>query len=77
MLASAEQTVCSRENPGNPFANAWVLIPVCNEETSLTLVLHDLPAVGRVIVVDNGSTDRSATLALQFRATVVSEPRRG
>lgn len=77
MLASAEQIVCSRENPDNPWANVWVVIPVFNEEASLPLVLQDLPPVGRVIVVDNRSTDRSATRALQYGATVVSEPRRG
>ena len=77
MLASAEQIVCSRENTDNPLANVWVVIPVFNEESSLPLVLQDLPPVGRVIVVDNGSTDRSATRALRYGATVVSEPRRG
>lgn len=77
MLASAEPIISSPENPGNSLANVWVVIPVFNEEASLPLVLQDLPPVGRVIVVDNGSTDRSATLALQYGATVVSEPRRG
>lgn len=57
--------------------SVWVVIPVYNEEASLPLVLHDLPSVGQVIIVDNGSTDRSADLALQHRATVVREPRRG
>lgn len=54
-----------------------VIIPVYNEEASLPLVLQDLPPVGQVIVVDNGSTDRSAELARQMGATVVCEPRRG
>ncbi len=54
-----------------------VLIPALNEETSLPLVLGDLPAVGEVIVVDNGSTDRTADVAAECGATVVSEPQRG
>ena len=57
--------------------SVWVIIPVYNEEASLPFVLHDLPSVGQVIVVDNGSTDRSAELAQQSGATVVREPRRG
>jgi glycosyltransferase involved in cell wall biosynthesis len=40
-------------------------------------VLRDLPAVGRVIVVDNGSRDATARIASAQGATVVSEPQRG
>lgn len=54
-----------------------VIIPVHNEEQSLPLVLRDLPAVGRVIVVDNASTDRSSELAWSHGAVVVREPKRG
>jgi glycosyltransferase involved in cell wall biosynthesis len=57
--------------------SVWVIIPVYDEEDSLPLVLRDLPSVGQVIVVDNGSTDRSAERARQNGATVVREPRRG
>jgi len=54
-----------------------VVIPALNEEASLPLVLGDLPAVGDVIVVDNGSTDRTADVAADCGATVVAEPSRG
>ena len=56
-----------------------VVIPVYNEEQSLPLVLADIPAdlVERVVVVDNGCTDRSAELARSAGAVVVEEPRRG
>jgi glycosyltransferase involved in cell wall biosynthesis len=54
-----------------------VIIPALNEEASLPLVLRDLPAVGQVIVVDNGSTDATARVAAAAGATVVAEPRRG
>jgi hypothetical protein len=54
-----------------------VIIPALNEEASLPNVLRDLPAVGRVIVVDNGSTDGTATVAARAGATVITEPERG
>ena len=54
-----------------------VIIPALNEEASLPLVLGDLPAVGQVIVVDNGSTDATAEVAAKQGATVVHESARG
>lgn len=57
--------------------NAVVVIPARNEELSLPLVLHDLPDVGRIIVVDNGSTDRTSAVAQEYGATVVREERPG
>ena len=59
------------------FTSAAVVIPALNEEESLPLVLNDLPSVGRVIVVDNGSTDQTANLARDLGATVVDESQRG
>ena len=61
----------------NSLACVAVVIPALNEERSLPLVLGDLPQVGRVVVVDNGSTDRTADVAAQSGALVVSEPQRG
>ena len=42
-----------------------VIIPAYNEEASINRVLGDLPRtlVRRVLVVDNGSTDRTAAVA--------------
>jgi hypothetical protein len=54
-----------------------VVIPALNEEKSLPLVLAALPEVDHVVVVDNGSTDRTAEVARAAGARVVSEPRRG
>jgi glycosyltransferase involved in cell wall biosynthesis len=56
-----------------------IIIPVLNEERALATVLSNLPAqaVRRVVVVDNGSTDRSAEIARNHGALVVSEPLRG
>ncbi|GAB4133763.1 MAG: glycosyltransferase family 2 protein [Thermogutta sp.] len=54
-----------------------VVIPAYNEEKSLPLVLEALPQVGRVIVVNNASSDNTAAVAASHGATVVDEPRRG
>lgn len=60
-----------------------VVIPVFNEELSLPLVLGALPwdLLERVVVADNGSTDRSFEAAmgagLGGKIEVVHEPRRG
>ncbi|QDT95134.1 glycosyltransferase family 2 protein [Gimesia aquarii] len=59
------------------LSKVTVIIPALNEETSLPLVLSDLPAVGEVIVVDNGSTDQTAEIAIAHGATVFNEPKRG
>lgn len=56
-----------------------VVIPAFNEETSIGLVLGDLPwsELQEVIVVDNASTDRTAEAAEKGGARVIHEPRRG
>lgn len=54
-----------------------VIIPALNEEAALPEVLRELPTVGRVIVVDNGSVDRTAEVAMAGGAEVVAEPRPG
>jgi glycosyltransferase involved in cell wall biosynthesis len=60
-----------------------VLIPALDEEPALPGVLASIPRsgdgwrVGSVVVVDNGSTDRTADLARAAGATVIAEPRRG
>ena len=56
------------------LSQVWVIIPALDEEESLPHVLRDLPAVGRVIVVDNGSTDATARVASDAGALVVTEP---
>lgn len=54
-----------------------VVLPCLNEEGAIVEVLRRLPIGYRGIVVDNGSTDRSAEFAHAAGALVVSEPRRG
>ncbi len=48
-----------------------------NEAGSIGLVLNDLPAVNRVIVVDNGSDDDGPEIARTSGADVIAEPQRG
>lgn len=56
-----------------------VIIPALNEEEALPRVLADLPQdiIEVVIVIDNGSSDRTAEVARAGGATVLHEPRRG
>jgi len=65
--------------PQGPSLTVSVVIPARNEEHNLPRLLHSLtsqPARPRqVIVMDDGSTDRTAVLARQFGATVMpSQP---
>jgi glycosyltransferase involved in cell wall biosynthesis len=59
--------------------NVAVVIPAFDEEESLPLVLEGIPRglASEVIVVDNGSSDRTAEVAARLGARVVREDRRG
>lgn len=56
-----------------------VIIPCLNEEIPIADVVREVKAqkVDEVIVVDNGSTDRTAERAAAAGARLVREPRRG
>jgi glycosyltransferase involved in cell wall biosynthesis len=54
-----------------------VILPALDEEAALPWVLERLPDGYRAIVVDNGSTDRTAEVAAQLGATVIEERQRG
>src|SRR5580692_1288905 len=55
-----------------------VIIPCLNEEQGIESVLRRMPEfVDEVIVVDNGSTDRTSDVALTFGAKVIRENVRG
>jgi glycosyltransferase involved in cell wall biosynthesis len=54
-----------------------VIFPCLNEAAALPWVLSRLPEGYRAIVVDNGSTDGSAEVAIRNGAIVVYEGRRG
>ena len=55
------------------------IIPALNEEASVGQVVAAVPrdVVSQVIVVDNGSTDRTAEVARAAGAVVVAQPERG
>jgi glycosyltransferase involved in cell wall biosynthesis len=55
-----------------------VIIPCLNEELAIEKVLRRMPDfVDQVIVVDNGSTDRTSDVARTFGAQVIREDVRG
>jgi glycosyltransferase involved in cell wall biosynthesis len=54
-----------------------VILPSLDEESALPWVLGRMPEGFRAIVVDNGSTDRTAEVAEGHGAVVVHEPTRG
>src|SRR5919108_5604414 len=59
-----------------------VIVPCLDEEEAIAPLVRALrrrldPDRDRVIVVDNGSRDRTAELAREAGAEVVGEPRRG
>jgi glycosyltransferase involved in cell wall biosynthesis len=67
-----------------PAPQVSVIIPCLNEEEAVGKVvdqafegIRESGRSGEVIVVDNGSTDRSAEIAAAHGAVVVSEARRG
>jgi polyprenyl-phospho-N-acetylgalactosaminyl synthase len=52
-----------------------VIVPAFNEAQTIARVLADLRGTGhQIVVVDDGSTDATAELAMQADATVVSHP---
>jgi hypothetical protein len=59
-------------------ARVVVVIPALDEEQAIGAVVREIPpVVDEVIVVDNGSRDRTAERAAAAGARVVCEPRRG
>ena len=54
-----------------------VILPCLNEAEALPWVLARMPAGFHPLVADNGSTDASASIAVEYGATVVRVPQRG
>lgn len=70
--------VCASVRPDNGL-HVFVVIPALNEEEAIGTVIRDIPKwmVKRIIVVDNGSDDKTAEIAGDHGAFVIREPRRG
>ena len=61
-----------------PEPSIAVIIPALDEEQAIGRVIAAIPAGAReIVVVDNGSRDRTAHVARVAGARVVGEPRRG
>lgn len=56
-----------------------VIIPALNEQDSICSVIEDLPKdlISEIIVVDNGSSDRTADTAKKCGATILQEEQKG
>lgn len=56
-----------------------MIIPALNEQDAIGSVLADIPKelVDEVVVVDNGSSDQTVTVAEKYGATVLMEARKG
>ena len=72
------------EEQTDSMLNVSVVIPCLNEEASISscvgrslAAIRDADMSGEVIVVDNGSIDRSAEVATEAGARVVLEERKG
>ena len=82
MLQSGHDVALGAVAAGSP--EVTVVLPCLNEEATVGAVVDEAfeglrraGADGEVVVVDNGSTDRSAEIATEHGARVVHEARRG
>lgn len=73
------ESIRQESHTGSVRTGVTVIIPALNEEKTIGEVVGQVPChiADEIIVVDNGSDDRTTERALEFGACVVSEPRRG
>jgi glycosyltransferase involved in cell wall biosynthesis len=64
-------------DPEMDRSRVTVILPALNEAAALPTALASFPPGVELLVVDNGSTDKTAAVALAHGARVVCEPRRG
>ena len=59
-------------------SNIKVIIPALNEENAISKVIKEIPEfVDEIIVIDNGSNDKTSVVAKEFGATVLHEIKKG
>jgi glycosyltransferase involved in cell wall biosynthesis len=78
-MANAQVPCTKRPARIYPELKAAIIIPARNEEIPLPGVIAEIPpgVADTLIVVDNGSTDRTAEVAQQAGAVVIRESRAG
>jgi glycosyltransferase involved in cell wall biosynthesis len=83
-VSTVEQTPARHKTDATDSLLVSVVIPCLNEEINVEQCVREALAAlkagnlsGEVLVVDNGSEDRSAALAAAAGARVIEEPRRG
>jgi glycosyltransferase involved in cell wall biosynthesis len=54
-----------------------VVVPALNEESAIGNVVRSIPSKMKILVVDNGSEDKTAEIARRNGATIIYEPNRG
>lgn len=59
------------------YAQLAILIPCYNEEECIREAIQAASPFGQVFVINNGSTDRSVSIAQESSAIVINEMRRG
>jgi glycosyltransferase involved in cell wall biosynthesis len=66
-------------NTRKKVPSIFVIIPALNEEKAIGRVIHDIPKnlVHEIVVVDNGSYDRTSAIAHKLGAKVIFEPVKG
>ena len=58
--------------------NISIIIPALNEEKSIGLVINSIPKIySKLIVVDNGSTDKTPEISIKNGAKLIIETKRG
>ncbi len=75
----AEVVAIDKQVDDGPRPLVSLIIPALNEESSIKHVINAIPrgSVSEIIVVDNGSTDRTADIAWDCGARVISQRERG
>ena len=54
------------------FENVWVFIPAYNSASTLETTLRDLPSqLKKIIVVDDGSKDKTSKIALDNKVNLI------
>ena len=84
LLGNVRGTKTGLRSTGIGAPSVTVVLPCLNESSAIVGCVHEAQKgltqaglSGEVLVVDNGSTDGSASLAVQAGARVVGEERRG